>query len=210
MVVLASIVLSEVLTSFLQDQHQKVFRNLLCLLLLGAGGYGIYLGSVYLLGVEISSGVNALNASFFLALMALPTVVSVCEDALTAVGRNIREGSYALGATRAETMVKVVIPAAKGGILAAILLGVMRAVGETMVVVMAAGKAPQIPHPWFNLLSPVRPITATIAIEMAEVARGTLHYHGLFALGFILLLFSFGSNLLSEWSIRRTRKKLGG
>lgn len=207
---IVSVVISEGVCNLLGEEARKVARPVTILVLLGAALYGIYRGGVRLTQLEITSGVNALNASLFLALMALPTVVSVCEDALSAVGREVREGSYALGATRAETMIRVVIPAAKGGILAAILLGVMRAVGETMVVVMAAGKATQVPEPWYNLLSPVRPITATIAIEMAEVARGTTHYHALFALAFILLLFSFACNLISEWSVRRTRKKLGG
>jgi phosphate transport system permease protein len=207
---LGAVVLSEVISAFFSETARKVSRPVVFLGLFGAALYGIYVAGTHVYRMEISSGTNALNASLFLALMALPTVVSVCEDALTAVGREIREGSYALGATRAETMIKVVIPAAKGGILAAILLGVMRAVGETMVVVMAAGKATQIPEPWYNLLSPVRPITATIAIEMGEVARETVHYHALFALAFILLLFSFACNLVSEWSVRSTRKKLGG
>jgi phosphate transport system permease protein len=207
---LASVAASEGACSFFSERARRVVRPVTFVVLLGAALYGIYVVGGKLSGLEIDSGANALNASLFLALMALPTVVSVCEDALSAVGRDIREGSYALGATRAETMIRVVIPAAKGGILAAVLLGVMRAVGETMVVVMAAGKATQVPEPWYNLLSPVRPITATIAIEMAEVARGTTHYHALFALAFILLLFSFACNLLSEWSVRRTRKKLGG
>ncbi len=207
---LLSIVVSEVSCTFLGDRARKIARPTVFIGLLLISGYGIYSAGSFVSSLEIDSGANALNASLFLALMALPTVVSVCEDALSAVGRDVREGSYALGATRAETMVRVVIPAAKGGILAAILLGIMRAVGETMVVVMAAGKATQVPQPWYNMLSPVRPITATIAIEMAEVARGTLHYHALFALAFILLLFSFACNLVSEWSVRRTRKKLGG
>ncbi|MBS3762490.1 MAG: phosphate ABC transporter permease subunit PstC [Planctomycetes bacterium] len=207
---LGSMVLSEVISAFFSENAAKFIRPVLFIVMFVACLCVIYFAGSWLYNLKIEQGANALNASLFLALMALPTVVSVCEDALTAVGREIREGSYALGATRAETMIKVVIPAAKGGILAAILLGVMRAVGETMVVVMAAGKATQIPKPWYNLLSPVRPITATIAIEMGEVARDTTHYHALFALAFILLLFSFACNLMSEWSVRRTRKKLGG
>ena len=105
--------------------------------------------------------------------MALPTVVSVSEDALQAAGRELREGSYALGATRAETLFKVVIPAAGSGIIAAVILGVMRAIGETMVVWMASGNAAQIPSPWFNFLSPVRTLTATIAGDMGEADQVT-------------------------------------
>ena len=162
--------------------------------------------------VEIASGTNALNASLILGIMALPTIVSVSEDALQAAGRELREASYALGATRAETLVKVIIPAAAGGILAAVILGVMRAVGETMVVWMAAGNAAQIPHPFYNLLEPVRTLTATIAGDMGEAdhVTGSARYHVLFAMAFCLLAFSFVCNLVTEWIVRRTRRKLTG
>ena len=162
------------------------------------------------LGVE--SGTNALNASVILAVMALPTIVSVSEDALQAAGRELREGSYALGATRAETLVKVVLPAAMSGIFSAALLGIMRAVGETMVVWMASGNATQIPTPIYNLLQPVRTLTATIAGDMGEADQmtGSAHYHVLFAMGLSLLLFSFLCNMAGEWIVRRQRKRLRG
>ena len=144
--------------------------------------------------------------------MALPTVVSVSEDALQAVGRELREGSYALGATRAETMIKTIMPAASGGILAAVLLGVMRALGETMVVWMASGNAAQIPQPWFNFLQPIRTLTATIAGDMGEAdhVTGSARYHVLFAMGLCLLLFCFVCNVVSEIVVVRQRKKLTG
>lgn len=160
--------------------------------------------------IKISSGVNALNASIILGIMALPTVVSVSEDSLQAVGRELREGAYACGSTRAEMLLKVVLPAASSGILAAVILGIMRAVGETMVVWMASGNAAQITG--FNFLEPVRTLTATIAGEMGETnhTSGSTHYHALFAMAFCLLLFSFACNLASEWVVRRARKKLKG
>jgi phosphate ABC transporter permease protein PstC len=159
-----------------------------------------------------SSGVNALNASIILAIMALPTIVSVSEDALQAAGRELREGSYALGATRAETLVKVVIPSAISGIFSAVLLGIMRALGETMVVWMASGNAAQIPKPFYNLLQPVRTLTATIAGDMGEADQmtGSAHYHVLFAMGLCLLIFSFLCNLAGEWVVNRQRQKLRG
>lgn len=168
--------------------------------------------AAFLEALEISSGANALNASIILGIMALPTVISVSEDALQAVGRELREGSYALGATRAETMVKTVIPAAGSGILAATLLGVMRALGETMVVWMASGNAAQIPKPWFNFLRPVRTLTATIAGDMGEAdhVTGSARYHVLFAMGLCLLAFCFLCNLAGEWVVSRQRKRLGG
>jgi len=177
---------------------------------LGIGGlYALY---ARLAAIEISSGTNALNVSIILAIMALPTIVSVAEDALQAVGMELREGSYAMGATRAETMLKVVIPAASSGICAAVILGFMRAIGETMVVWMASGNAAQIPEPWYNLLEPVRTLTATIAGDMGEAdhVTGADRYHVLFAMALCLLVISFVLNLLSEWAVKRSRKKMRG
>ena len=160
----------------------------------------------------MSSGTNALNVSIILGIMVLPTIVSVSEDALQAVGREMREGSYALGATRAETMLHVVLPAASGGIGAGIILGLMRAIGETMVVWMASGNATQIPKPWFNVLEPIRTLTATIAGDMGEADQvtGSSRYHVLFAMALLLLGISFACNLMSEWAVRRERRRLSG
>ncbi len=162
-------------------------------------------------GIEIVSGTNALNVSIILGIMALPTVVSVSEDALQAAGRELREGSYALGATRAETIIKTIIPASISGILAAVILGIMRAIGETMVVWMASGNAARIPAPWYNVLQPVRTLTATIAGDMGEAdhVSGSSRYHVLFALALCLLASSFIMNLINEIIVKRSRKKLG-
>ena len=159
----------------------------------------------------ISSGTNAFTVSVVLGVMALPTIVSVSEDALQAVPRDMREGSYALGATRAETLLKVVIPAAGSGICAAVILGVMRALGETMVVWMAAGNSPQIPSPWYNVFTSVRTLTATIAGDMGEAdhTTGSARFHVLFAMALSLLVISFVMNGLSEWVVRRQMRKLG-
>jgi phosphate transport system permease protein len=171
----------------------------------------LYRLSAQLSGVEISSGTNALNVSIILGIMALPTVVSVSEDALQAAGRELREGSYALGATRAETIIKTVIPASVSGILAAVILGVMRAIGETMVVWMASGNAARLPEPIYNVLQPIRTLTATIAGDMGEAdhVTGSSRFHVLFAMAFCLLLFSFVMNLASELIVKRSRRKLG-
>jgi phosphate transport system permease protein len=165
----------------------------------------------FLSRLTVSTGTNALNVSVILGIMALPTIVSVSEDALNAVGRELREGSYAIGATRAETLIKVVVPAAKAGIIAAVILGVMRAVGETMVVWMASGNAARIPSPWFNFLEPVRTLTATIAGDMGEADQvtGSARFHVLFAMALCLLAFAFIMNLVSEYAMRRSRTRNG-
>ncbi len=157
-----------------------------------------------------STGTNALNASMILSIMALPTIISVAEDALSAIGRKTREASYALGATRAETMVKVVLPAAHSGIIAAVILGMMRAIGETMVVWMATGNAARIPSPWWDLSQSIRTMTATIAGELGEVPRGTDHYYVLFAIGLLLLLFTFTLNLCSEYFMAKVKRQARG
>ena len=187
-------------------------RWLLSGVLLCAGLVGIWALSQACAGIQVNSGTNVLNVSVILAIMALPTMVSVSEDALQSVGRDLREGSYALGATRAETLVRVVLPAARSGLVAAMLLGIMRALGETMVVWMASGNAAQIPEPWYNIFAPIRTLTATIAGDMGEAdhVTGSARYHVLFAMALFLLVFSFVSNLVSEWFVTRSRKRLRG
>lgn len=157
----------------------------------------------------LPTGTNALNSIIMLAIMAIPTIVSVAEDALCAVGRELREGSYACGATRAETLCKVVLPAAHNGITAAIILGMMRAIGETMLVWMASGNACRIPSPWWDITQSVRTMTATIAGEMGETPKGSTHYHALFAVGLLLLVFSFVLNLATEHMLHKARKAGG-
>lgn len=156
-----------------------------------------------------STGTNALNASIILSIMALPTIISVAEDSISAVGRELREASYGLGATRFETIFKVIIPAAHSGIIAAIVLGMMRAIGETMVVWMASGNANQIPSPWWDLSQSVRTMTATIAGDMGETPKDSPHYWSLFAIGVVLLLMTLGLNIISEYFLASAKKKSG-
>lgn len=156
-----------------------------------------------------STGTNALNASLILAVMALPTIISVAEDAISALGRELREASYGLGATRLETIVKVVLPAAHSGIIAAVVLGMMRAIGETMVVWMASGNATQIPNPWWDLSLSIRTMTATIAGEMGEAPEGSSHRSALFAVGVLLLVMTLVLNIVSEYFLARAKKNLG-
>jgi phosphate transport system permease protein len=208
---IVSYVLSDIIWEKVLKSDKNAHRIAVMVVLQGFFIFIIYTLSAKFSTITISSGTNALNVSVILAIMALPTIVSVSEDALQSVGRELREGSYALGATRAETLTKVILPAAKSGIIAAVILGVMRAIGETMVVWMASGNAAQIPEPWYNIFEPIRTLTATIAGDMGEAdhVTGSARYHVLFAMALFLLAFSFISNLISEWFVVRSKKKWG-
>lgn len=142
-----------------------------------------------------ASGLNILNAALMLAFMSVPTICSVAEDALRAVPHSLREASLALGATRWETLAQVVVPAALSGIGTAVMLGMSRAIGETMVVLMVAGGAAIVPT---SLLDPVRPMPASIAAEMAEAPFRDVHYHALFATGIVLFLLTLTFNVIAQ------------
>ncbi|HDQ26661.1 MAG TPA: phosphate ABC transporter permease subunit PstC [bacterium] len=144
----------------------------------------------------LPTGLNGLNAAIILGLMAVPTVASITEDAISAVSKDLRNASYALGANKWETIVKTVVPAAKSGIFTAVILGVSRAMGETMTVLMAAGGARGVPS---SIFVPMRPMTATIAGEMGEAVIGSTHYHALFAIGFVLFAINVIFNLAAEY-----------
>lgn len=155
-------------------------------------------------GLGIPSGLNLLNSSILLGFLIIPSVASLSDEALAAVPGELRDASYALGATRLETIFKVVFPSALPGIIAATLLGVMRALGETMVVLMAAGGAAILPT---MLTDPIRPLTSTIAAEMGETPVGSTHYHALFFAGLILLIMTLAINLASLYVEKRGEKR---
>jgi len=157
--------------------------------------------------LDIPSGFSWLAASILLGIMALPTIVSVSEDALYVVPKDYTEASLGLGATKWQTISRVLIPAAASGISAAVILGMGRAIGETMAVMMVAGNAAVIPSPIWDVLSPVRTLTATLGIELAEVASGSMHYYALFGVAAVLLLITLLINLLSS---RITKKIQSG
>lgn len=152
-------------------------------------------------------GVNILNAGIILALMSVPVIVSVGEDALKAVPDSYREAALALGASRWEIVYRVLFPAAKSGLLAAVLLGVGRAIGETMAVLMATGHANQIPH---GVLDRVQTLTATIAAELGETVQGEDHYRVLFVIGILLFIIAFVVNLTADLAVRGIRGKQNG
>jgi len=149
-------------------------------------------------------GVNILNGGIILALMSVPIIVSIGEDALKAVPDSYREAGLALGATRWQLVWRVLLPAAKTGLLAAVLLGVARAVGETMAVLMATGHAVHIPH---SVLDSVRTLTANIAAELGEAPAGSAHYQVLFLTGVLLFAITFAVNLTADFIVRGIRRK---
>ncbi len=152
---------------------------------------------------DIPSGFSWMAASVLLGIMALPTIVSVSEDALSAVPNDFREASLGLGATRFQTIWRVLIPAAFSGISAAVVLGMGRAIGETMAVMMVAGNSAIIPSPLWDILSPIRTLTATLGIELAEVSTGSMHYYALFGIAVVLLVITLVVNLASRAVTRR-------
>ncbi len=151
---------------------------------------------------NLSIGLTALSGSVMLAFMSLPTIISISEDAINAVPTRFRHASIALGATKWETTIRTVFPAASSGIVAAVMLGLGRVVGETMTVLMITGNSPRIVFSW---LQPVRTITATIAAEMGETVQGGLHYSALFAIGLILFIMTFLINLVADRYVAKIR-----
>ncbi|HLA06536.1 MAG TPA: phosphate ABC transporter permease subunit PstC [Anaerolineales bacterium] len=157
--------------------------------------------------LNLPTGLTAFTGSLLLGGIAVPTVVSVAEDALDAVPRAYREGAWALGATRWQTIWRVTLPAARSGVITAIMLGVGRAIGETMTVMMVTGNAPVLAVKLGSLFSPVRTMTATIAAEMGEVASGSTHYHVLFFIGMVLFIISLGVNIAASSVVFRAKKR---
>jgi phosphate transport system permease protein len=154
----------------------------------------------------VPSGETWLASSILLGIMALPTIISVSEDAISSVPHEFREGSLAIGATRWQTISRVLVPAALSGIAAAIILGIGRAIGETMAVLMVAGNAAVIPEPIWNVLSPIRTLTATLGIEMGEVSVGSQHYNALFGIAIVLLIITLIINLAAVAILRRLKE----
>ena len=153
---------------------------------------------------NVESGLTALTAGLVVGVMSLPTIISISEDALYAVPKDMRQGSLALGNTTWQTTYKVVVPAASSGMFAAVMLGLGRAIGETMVVLMLAGNSGIIPR---SPLEAARTMTGTIAQEMGEVVRGGQHYSVLFTMGLVLFAITFAVNLAADMVLERQRKR---
>ena len=155
--------------------------------------------------LDLPTGLTAFSGAFLLALISIPTIVSIAEDALYAVPKSYREGAVALGASQWETIWGVTLPAARAGVLTAVMLGIGRSLGETMAVMMVTGNAPVLPSTLNALFMPARTMTATIASEMGEVASASTHYHVLFFIGIILFVLSLIINVAASWVSLRKR-----
>lgn len=153
---------------------------------------------------HLNTGLNAFTASIILGLMVVPIISSLSEDAISAVPKSLREAAYALGANKWETIRRIILPAAKSGIISSIILGFGRAIGETMVVLMVAGGSAIIPK---SIFQPVRPMTSAIAAEMGETVVGDDHYRALFGIAIVLFIIIFASNLITESVKRKIKRK---
>ena len=158
---------------------------------------------------DAPTGLTAFTGALILAYMALPTIISVAEDALDAVPKSYRDAGLAMGATQWQTIWRVVVPAARSGIVTAVMLGMGRAIGETMAVMMVTGNAARMPLGLDAIFRPIRTMTATIAAEMGEVAQGSVHYHVLFGVGILLFVVTFAINLAAASVMFRKRRRGG-
>jgi phosphate transport system permease protein len=195
--VLSAIYISEIAPGTIKEYLKSIIELLAGLPSVVLGFFGMVIVAPWLQETfDLPTGLNIINASVMLAIMAIPTISSISEDAIYAVPREFKEASYALGATKYETIIKVIIPAALSGISTAVILGMARAIGETMVVLMVAGGAAAIPQ---SIFDSVRPMPASIAAEMGEAPFGSGHYHALFATGIVLFFVTLAFNLIADY-----------
>ena len=201
---LSAIYISEIASTRVKEILKPIIELLASLPSVVIGFFGMVVVAPFLQETfDIPTGLNLFNASVMLALMAVPTISSISEDAIHAVRRELREASLALGATQWETISRVVVPASLSGICTAVILGMSRAIGETMVVLMAAGGAAAIPESIFDAC---RPMPASIAAEMAEAPFGSNHYYALFATGIVLFFMTLGFNLIADYISHKYRQ----
>ena len=204
--VLSAVYISEIAPASIKDITKSIIELLAGIPSVVLGFFGMVVVAPFIQKTfDLPTGLNIVNASVILAIMAIPTISSISEDALYAVPSEFKEASYALGATKYETITKVIMPAALSGISTAVILGMARAMGETMVVLMVAGGAAAIPE---SIFDSVRPMPASIAAEMGEAPFGSGHYHALFATGIVLFLLTLIFNLIADY-ISQKFKEVG-
>ena len=199
--VMTAVYLSEIAAPKVGEIVKPIVELLAALPSVVIGFFGMVLVAPFLQRVfGIPTGLNLFNASLMLAFMSIPTICSISEDAIHSVPVALREASVALGATQLQTIFRVVVPASISGISTAVILGLSRAVGETMVVLMVAGGAAMLPQ---SIFDPVRPMPASIAAEMAEAPVGSEHYYALFATGIVLFIFTLLFNIVADYIAHR-------
>ena len=202
--VLSALCLAETASQRVREIVKPVVELLAALPSVVIGFFGMVIVAPFLQRIlDIPTGLNLFNAALMLAFMSVPTICSISEDAIFSVPRELKEASLALGATQWETIWRVIIPASISGISTAIILGMSRAIGETMVVLMVAGGAAMIPE---SIFDPVRPMPASIAAEMAEAPFRGDHYYALFATGIVLFVFTMAFNMIAEYISNKYRQ----
>lgn len=203
-----AVYLSEVASPLIKNLLKPIIEILAGLPSVVLGFLGIQIAAPFFRqALNLPTGLTAFTGAVLLGFISIPTIVSIAEDALNTVPPGFRHGALALGATRWQTMWGITVPAAKSGLLTAVMLGVGRAIGETMAVMMVTGNAPVLPDGLDAIFLPVRTMTATIASEMGEVASGSQHYHVLFLIGIILFLVSLIVNVVASSLTLRSRKR---
>jgi len=202
--IMTAIYLAEVASFRVREWVKPIVELLAALPSVVIGFFGMVIVAPFLQSVfDIPTGLNLFNASLMLAFMSVPTICTLSEDAIFSVPKELKEASLALGATHWETIARVVVPASLSGICTAVILGMSRAIGETMVVLMVAGGAGLVPH---SLFDPVRPMPASIAAEMAEAPFRSDHYYALFATGIVLFAFTLLFNLVADHVAHRYKQ----
>ena len=202
--VMTAVYLAEIAKPRVRELVKPMVELLAALPSVVIGFFGMVVVAPFLQNVfGIATGLNLFNAAVMLAFMSIPTICSISEDAIYSVPNNLKEASLALGATHLETLARVVLPASISGISTAVILGMSRAIGETMVVLMVAGGAAMVPT---SIFSPVRPLPASIAAEMAEAPFRGDHYHALFATGIVLFIFTFIFNIIADHIAHKYRQ----
>jgi len=202
--VMTAIYLAEIATPRVKEVAKPMVEMLASLPSVVIGFFGMVVVAPFLQDVfELPTGLNLFNASLMLAFMSVPTITTIAEDAITSVPAELKEASLALGATHWESIVRVIMPASLSGVSTGIILGMSRAIGETMVVLMVAGGAAMIPG---SLFDPVRPMPASIAAEMAEAPFRSEHYHALFAIGLVLFIFTLMFNFIADYISHKHRQ----
>ena len=202
--VMTAVYLAEIAKPRVRELVKPMVELLAALPSVVIGFFGMVVVAPFLQNVfGIATGLNLFNAAVMLAFMSIPTICSISEDAIYSVPNNLKEASLALGATHLETLARVVLPASISGISTAVILGMSRAIGETMVVLMVAGGAAMVPT---SIFSPVRPLPASIAAEMAEAPFRGDHYHALFATGIELFIFTFIFNIIADHIAHKYRQ----